>query len=83
MGRLDEAKPDIERALSLDPRNSDANSLLSIIAVVQNDNDLALKLANQAVELGFVESISPETVRQLLKKTNSSRGNTSTGAFRT
>jgi hypothetical protein len=38
-------------------------------------------LAGKAVELGFVESISPETVRQLLKKTNSSRGNTSTGAF--
>ncbi|EFH81238.1 helix-turn-helix domain-containing protein [Ktedonobacter racemifer] len=38
-------------------------------------------LADQAVELGFVESISPETIRQLLKKTNSNRGNTSTGAF--
>ncbi|GHO64327.1 hypothetical protein KSC_032190 [Ktedonobacter sp. SOSP1-52] len=36
-------------------------------------------LADQAVELGFVESISPETIRQLLKKTNSSRGNTSSG----
>jgi transposase len=38
-------------------------------------------LAGKAVELGFVESISPETIRQLLKKTNSSRGNTSSGAF--
>jgi transposase len=37
-------------------------------------------LAGKAVELGFVESISPETIRQLLKKTNSSPGNTSTGA---
>ena len=37
-------------------------------------------LAGKAVELGFVESISPETIRQLLKKTNSSRGNTSSGA---
>jgi len=36
-------------------------------------------LAGKAVELGFVESISPETIRQLLKKTNSSRGNTSSG----
>ena len=27
-------------------------------------------LAGKAVELGFVESISPETIRQLLKKTN-------------
>jgi transposase len=40
-------------------------------------------LADQAVELGFVASISPETIRQLLKKTNSNRGNTNTGAFRT
>jgi transposase len=38
-------------------------------------------LAGQAVELGFVESISPETIRQLLKKTNSNPGNTSNGVF--
>ena len=37
-------------------------------------------LAGKAVELGFVEAISPETIRQLLKKTNSSPGNTSNGA---
>src|SRR6266516_3285151 len=37
-------------------------------------------LAGKAIELGFVESISPETIRQLLKKTNSNRGNTSSGA---
>ena len=39
-------------------------------------------LAGKAVELGFVESISPETIRQLLKKTNSNPGNTSSGASR-
>jgi hypothetical protein len=37
-------------------------------------------LGGKAVELGFVESISPETIRQLLKKTNSNRGNTCSGA---
>ena len=37
-------------------------------------------LAGKAVELGFVESISPETIRHLLKKMNSSPGNTSSGA---
>ena len=37
-------------------------------------------LAGKAVELGFVASISPETIRQLLKKMNSSPGNTSSGA---
>jgi transposase len=37
-------------------------------------------LAGKAVELGFVESISPETIRQLLKKMNSNPGSTSSGA---
>lgn len=31
-------------------------------------------LADKAVEIGIVETISPETVRQFLKKTNSSPG---------
>lgn len=31
-------------------------------------------LADKAVELGFVDSIAKETIRQLLKKTNSNRG---------
>jgi transposase len=39
-------------------------------------------LANKAVELGFVEQISPETIRTLLKKTRSSPGSIGTGAFR-
>ena len=30
-------------------------------------------LAGKAIELGFVESISPETIRQLLKKTLSGK----------
>jgi transposase len=37
-------------------------------------------LAGKAVELGFVEKISPETIRALLKKTRSSRGGTGSGA---
>jgi transposase len=39
-------------------------------------------LAGKAVELGFVEKISPETIRALLKKTNSSPGVTASGASR-
>ncbi|HRH44811.1 MAG TPA: helix-turn-helix domain-containing protein [Pyrinomonadaceae bacterium] len=31
-------------------------------------------LADKAVELGFVDSIAKETIRQMLKKTNSNRG---------
>jgi transposase len=39
-------------------------------------------LAGKAVELGFVETISPETIRALLKKTNSSPGGIANGASR-
>lgn len=38
-------------------------------------------LAEQAVALGFAESIARETVRQVLKKTRSSRGCTSSGVW--
>lgn len=36
-------------------------------------------LAGKAVELGFVETISPETIRALLKKTHSSPGGIGSG----
>jgi transposase len=39
-------------------------------------------LANRAVELEIIESISESTVRRLLKKTRSSRGRSGRGAFR-
>lgn len=38
-------------------------------------------LADQVVKLEFADSIAPETVRQILKKTNSSRGKKRNGAF--
>lgn len=50
VGRLDEARPDIQRALAIDPRSSDAYSLLAVIAVVENDKDQALVRADEAVE---------------------------------
>jgi transposase len=37
-------------------------------------------LAGKAVELGFVPSISPETIRQALKKTSSNPGSMNSGA---
>jgi hypothetical protein len=37
-------------------------------------------LAQKAVELGFVTNISPTTIHDLLKKTNSNPGGTNTGA---
>jgi len=39
-------------------------------------------LADKVVELGFVESIARETVRQVLKKTRSTPGGTSSGVSR-
>tara|TARA_Y100000310_G_scaffold194719_1_gene194721 strand:+ start:86 stop:553 length:468 start_codon:yes stop_codon:yes gene_type:complete len=38
-------------------------------------------LAGKVVELGFAQSVSPETVRQTLKKTNSNPGRKLSGAF--
>jgi transposase len=38
-------------------------------------------LAGKAVELGEVSSISPNTIHELLKKTNSNHGNTNTGVY--
>ena len=49
VGRVDEANADLDRALKLDPKNSDALALQSVIAVVQNDKDKALTLAQEAV----------------------------------
>jgi tetratricopeptide (TPR) repeat protein len=52
VGRVDEAGKDLERALTLDPNYSDAYALQSIIAVVQNEKERALSLAQKAVETG-------------------------------
>ena len=49
VGRVDEANQDIERALGLDPNDSNAFSLQSIIAVVQNEKEKALALGQRAV----------------------------------
>jgi transposase len=38
-------------------------------------------LADKMVQLGFVESVSHETIRQVLKKTNSNPGRRRSGAF--
>jgi Flp pilus assembly protein TadD len=50
VGRVDEAKGDLRRALELDPNNSVAFALQSIIAVTQNDKKKALDLATKAVQ---------------------------------
>lgn len=51
VGRIDEARSNLERAIQLDPASSDAFSLQSIIAVVQNQEEEALELAKKAATL--------------------------------
>lgn len=50
VGRVDEAQPDLSKALSINPNHSPAIALQSIIAVAQNNNDNALELAQQSVK---------------------------------
>ena len=50
VGRVDEAGADIKRALSLEPKYSDAFALETIIYIVQNEKDKALDAAEKAVE---------------------------------
>jgi tetratricopeptide (TPR) repeat protein len=55
---VDEAQPDIERALVLEPNMSEAIALQSIIAVVQNDKKKAMELADRAVELDAQSAVA-------------------------
>jgi Tfp pilus assembly protein PilF len=50
VGRVPEAQKDIAQSLNVAPNNSDALSLQSIIATVQNKRDQALSTAQEAVE---------------------------------
>lgn len=51
VGRLDEAGPEIDAALRLDPQRADALALRSVITLVAGDKDGALTQARQAVAL--------------------------------
>lgn len=50
VGRVEEARAEIARALAGDHRSGDARALQAVIAVVQNDAAAALRLARAAVE---------------------------------
>ncbi len=50
VGRVDQARADIDKALGLAPRDGLALALQSIMAVVQNEPDQALRLATEATE---------------------------------
>ena len=49
VGRVDEASKDLDQALKLNANFADALALQSIIAVVQNDKEKALSIAQKAV----------------------------------
>jgi tetratricopeptide (TPR) repeat protein len=51
VGRVDEARADIDQALAFDPANGPAYGLRAVIAVAQNERDRALADAQRAVEL--------------------------------
>ena len=75
-----------ERARPGQTRKLDGRQEAHLIAIARSDApeghaDWTLQLlANKVVAMGFAESISLETVRQILKKTNSSRGRRRSGA---
>jgi Tfp pilus assembly protein PilF len=50
VGRIEEAKVEVEKALKADPNSSEAFALQAVIAVTQNDKEKALTLAKKAVE---------------------------------
>lgn len=50
VGRIDQARKDLQQAEAIDPNNGLALALKSVIAVVQNNKDVALSLARQATE---------------------------------
>ncbi|MGZ9148719.1 MAG: tetratricopeptide repeat protein, partial [Candidatus Deferrimicrobiaceae bacterium] len=50
VGRIEEARAEIDEPLKASPGNADALSLLSVIAVAQNEKGRALELAKKAVE---------------------------------
>lgn len=66
------------RALS-DAQATQLIALACTAAPEGHDHWTLRLLAGKAVELGFVERISPETIRALLRRTNSSRGSMSSG----
>ena len=75
-----------ERARPGQKRKLDGRQEAHLIAIAcsaapEGHADWTLQLlADEVVALGFAESISLETVRQILKKTNASRGRRNSGA---
>ncbi len=73
--------PQANRYRKLDDKGEAYLIALACSAAPEGHDHWTLRLlADEAVELGLVESLSYETVRLRLKKTSSSRGGNSSGA---
>src|SRR5215471_18491657 len=84
-GGLDQALKEWPR-LGVKPKLDDKGEAYLIAITCSAPPDDQVKwtmqlLADRLVEAGIVEEISDETVRRTLKKTSSSRGRSSNGAF--
>ena len=72
----------VNRYRNLDERVEDHLIALACTTAPEgHDHWILWLLAGKTVKLGLVESPSHKTVRLHLKKTNSSRGGSSSGAF--
>ena len=82
VARVLDDQPQARRRQALTPLQSAHLVAITCSPVPDGHDHWTVRLlADKAVELGFVSSISPETVRQMLQKMTASRGNTSSGAF--
>ena len=74
-------RPQANRYRKMDDRGEAHLIALACTPAPEGHDHWTLRLlAGKVVELGLVESLSPETVRLRLKKTSSSRGVNSSGA---
>jgi len=69
VGRVDQARADIDKALGLAPRDGLALALQSIMAVVQNEPEKALKLVMEATEAA-PGSVSVRIARSYAQQAN-------------
>ena len=56
VGRVDQANSDLDRALVIEPNNAEALALQSIMALVQNDKQKGMTLAQNAVQADAASS---------------------------
>jgi hypothetical protein len=82
VGVLTDTRQTHRRRALTDAQATHLIALACTAAPAGHDHWTLRLLAGKAVALGFVPSISPETIRSLLKKTRSSPGATRSGASR-